>query len=108
MTTECNTREFNFQALGRLEVTARFDGGAITSDAGGLLLREVEAKTGIIRRLAACFDCCGPGLADSWGRRTICRKPQLLGNRVRQHLNLVRTHFLDSEIGVNDTVVLDA
>jgi hypothetical protein len=36
-------------------VTARFDGGAITSDAGGLLLREVEAKTGILRRFAACF-----------------------------------------------------
>jgi hypothetical protein len=36
-------------------VTARFDGGAITSDAGGLLLREVETKTGLLRRLAACF-----------------------------------------------------
>lgn len=56
MSTECNAREFDFQALGSRTVTARFDGGAITSDAGGLLLREVEAKTGIIRRLAACFD----------------------------------------------------
>ena len=42
-------------ALGSRTVTARFDGGAITSDAGGLLLREVEAKTGILRRFAACF-----------------------------------------------------
>jgi hypothetical protein len=33
----------------------RFDGGVITSDAGGLLLREVEKRTGIIARLAACF-----------------------------------------------------
>lgn len=55
MTTECNTRQFDFQALGSRAVTARFDGGAITSDAGGLLLREVEAKTGILRRFAACF-----------------------------------------------------
>jgi len=55
MFTECNAREFPFQALGRREVTGRFDGGAITSDAGGLLLREVEARSGIIRRLAACF-----------------------------------------------------
>jgi len=55
MTTECNAREFAFQALGSRAVTARFDGGAITSDAGGLLLREVEAKTGILRRFAACF-----------------------------------------------------
>ena len=36
-------------------MTGRFDGGAITSDAGGLLLREVEAKTGMLRRFADCF-----------------------------------------------------
>ena len=34
---------------------AQFDGGDITSDAGGLLLREVEQRTGIIRQFAACF-----------------------------------------------------
>jgi hypothetical protein len=56
MLTECNTREFDFQGLGSRAVTARFDGGAITSDAGGLLLRELEAKAGIIRRFATCFD----------------------------------------------------
>jgi hypothetical protein len=55
MATECNVREFDFQGLGSRAVTARFDGGAITSDAGGLLLREVEAKTGILRRFAACL-----------------------------------------------------
>jgi len=55
MTTECSVREFDFQGLGRRAVTARFDGGAITSDAGGLLLREVETRTGILRRFAACF-----------------------------------------------------
>jgi hypothetical protein len=36
-------------------VTGRFDGGAITSDGGGLLLGEVEKRTGIVERLAACF-----------------------------------------------------
>jgi hypothetical protein len=55
MTTECSVREFDFQGLGKRAVTARFDGGAITSDAGGLLLREVEARTGILRRFAGCF-----------------------------------------------------
>ena len=55
MATECNAREFDFQGLGSRAVTAKFDGGAITSDAGGLLLREIEAKTGILRRFAACF-----------------------------------------------------
>jgi hypothetical protein len=34
---------------------AEFDGGDITSDAGGLMLREVEQRTGIIRGFASCF-----------------------------------------------------
>jgi len=55
MPTQCTQGTFEFEALGRREVVAQFDGGPITSDAGGLLLREVEAKTGIIRQLAACF-----------------------------------------------------
>jgi len=55
MVTECSGKEFVFQGLGSRSVTAQFDGGAITSDAGGLLLREVEAQTGMLRRLADCF-----------------------------------------------------
>jgi hypothetical protein len=34
---------------------AGFDGGTISSDAGGLLLREVEQRFGIVRRFAGCF-----------------------------------------------------
>lgn len=56
MPTECSSREFDFQPLGSREVTARFDGGTITSDAGALLLREVEATTGLLADLAGCFD----------------------------------------------------
>jgi hypothetical protein len=55
MRTECIPETFAFQALGRREVWARFDGGRITSDAGALLLRETERGTGILRRFAACF-----------------------------------------------------
>ncbi len=55
MKTECSTPALSFQPLGQREVTAQFDGGTITSDAGGLLLREVEAKTKIIADFAACF-----------------------------------------------------
>jgi hypothetical protein len=36
-------------------VVARFDGGQITTEAGALLLRPVEQRTGILRRFAACF-----------------------------------------------------
>ena len=46
MKTECNQQSFAFHPLGKRDVVARFDGGTITSDAGGLLLREVERETG--------------------------------------------------------------
>ena len=48
MLTECNQLSFDFQPLGNRQVTARFDGGRITSDAGGLLLREVERQQGLV------------------------------------------------------------
>jgi hypothetical protein len=44
-----------FQDLGSREVVARFDGGQVSSDAGGLLLREVEAKFRFVERFARCF-----------------------------------------------------
>jgi len=55
MFTECNQESFEFHPLNQRQVVGRFDGGAITTDAGGLLLREVEKRTGIIARFAACF-----------------------------------------------------
>src|SRR5271157_895373 len=55
MSTECNGKLFEFHPLGRREVRADFGGGAITSDGGGLLLREVEKRTGILARFAECF-----------------------------------------------------
>jgi hypothetical protein len=36
-------------------VEAAFDGGEVTSDAGGLLLREVEARRRIVEAFARCF-----------------------------------------------------
>jgi len=53
--TQCNQEFFEFHPLGGREVRGQFGGGAITSDAGGLLLREVEKRTGIIAQFAACF-----------------------------------------------------
>jgi hypothetical protein len=55
MTSECSGKLFEFHPLGAREVRGGFDGGAITSDGGGLLLREVEKRTGIGERSAACF-----------------------------------------------------
>jgi Transposase DDE domain group 1 len=53
--TQCNLQPLLFQDLGRRAVVANFNGGMVTSDAGGLLLREVEAKFGFVARFAQCF-----------------------------------------------------
>ena len=53
--TECSKQRLLFQPHARRDVVAEFDGGAITSDAGGLLLREVERRFGILRQFARCF-----------------------------------------------------
>jgi hypothetical protein len=53
--TECIRQLLLFQPHGRREVVADFDGGTITSDAGGLLLREVEERFGIVRQFTQCF-----------------------------------------------------
>lgn len=55
MKTECSPTDLLFQDLGSREVVARFDGGPVTSDGGGLLLREVEAQFHFIDQFARCF-----------------------------------------------------
>ena len=55
MKTECNTKPLAFHGLGRRKVVGGFNGGEVSSDGGGLLLREVEQRTHILRRLSACF-----------------------------------------------------
>jgi hypothetical protein len=55
MATECTQKDFGFHPLNHREIRAQFDGGAITTEGGGLLLREVEKRIGIVRQFAACF-----------------------------------------------------
>ena len=55
MKTECTAGQLEFHGLGRRVVVGQFDGGRISSDSGGLLLREVEQRTHILKRLAGCF-----------------------------------------------------
>ena len=56
MATECTGGELVFQGSGRREIRADFNGGDITSDAGVLLLQEVERRCGIVEQFAHCFD----------------------------------------------------
>ena len=55
MQTECSAQARMFGRLeGRL-VVAEFDGGALTSDAGGLLLGAADRRIDLVGRLAGCF-----------------------------------------------------
>ncbi len=56
MTTECTPTQLKFHSIDRRKIVGTFDGGNITSDAGGLLLREVERRCGILRGFASCFE----------------------------------------------------
>lgn len=51
MQTDCNRRAIHFTPLGRQQVIADFEGGAITSDAGAVLLREVDRRLNLFDRI---------------------------------------------------------
>jgi hypothetical protein len=53
--TECTQSNFAFQAHFSRQVTGQFDGSTMTSDAGGLLLRETDRRLNLLPRLAHCF-----------------------------------------------------
>jgi len=53
--TECNTTRIEFSSLKRKKVHADFNGGQITSDAGVVLLREVDRRIGLMDAINACI-----------------------------------------------------
>ena len=55
MKTHCNQKTFDFQTQNSRKIAAHFNGGNITSDAGGLLLQQAERITGIISQFADRF-----------------------------------------------------
>jgi hypothetical protein len=65
MQTERSTQRFDFGAVEKRAVVAGFDGGTITSDAGGLLLGLTDRAIGLVGRFARCFvDGRNPGLIE--------------------------------------------
>ena len=55
MQTECSAKPSEFAPVEGRPVVAEFDGGAVTSDAGGLLLGAADKAIGLVGRLAGCF-----------------------------------------------------
>ncbi len=56
MKTECNRKRIYFHPQNRREIVGRFNGGAITSEGGAVLLREVDCRARIVEQFAACFE----------------------------------------------------
>jgi DDE family transposase len=83
--TEYTQSSFEFHGLYQREVVARFDGGDLTTDGGGLLLREVDERLQLSARLAACF--------------TDHRKPELTEHSVQQ---LVAQRIYGLALGYED------
>ena len=55
MQTECSQDFFGFEPVEGREVVAAFDAGAITSDAGALLLGATDRAIRMMDRFASCF-----------------------------------------------------
>ena len=51
MRTDCNKPTVQFTSLARRQVLAEFDAGAISSDGGVLLLREVDRRINLLDRV---------------------------------------------------------
>jgi hypothetical protein len=76
MPTECSAELFEFAPVERRVVVAGFDGGAITSDAGALLLGATDRAIKLVDRFAGCFsDHRSPELVEHL-------VPTLVGQRV--------------------------
>ena len=53
--TECHSNSIDFAGVGRRKVVADFDGGRLTTDAGILLLREVDRRIGLVDAISDCL-----------------------------------------------------
>ena len=76
MPTECTPEPMLFARLERRDVVADFGGGAISSDAGALLLGATDKAIALVDRFAACFS---DGRA---ARRVVHDIRSLVGQRV--------------------------
>ena len=75
MQTECSASLFDFAPVAGRQVVAGFDGGAITSDAGALLLGSTDRAIRMTERFAGCFtDRRVPGLVEHSVRTMVMQR----------------------------------
>lgn len=85
MTTQSTTNKLELLPLGKRRIEADFSAGRVSSDGGGLLLREVDRRLRFIERLALCF--------------TDHRNPNLITHPVEQ---MLRQRIFTLALGYED------
>lgn len=106
--TECTAEQMEFQHLGRRAVVAQFDGGTISSDGGGLLLREVNERLGLMHRVAQCFiDRRHPALIEHPVQRLVAQRIYALAlgyEDLNDHQQLRSDSVLAALVGASDLI----
>jgi len=75
MQTQCTGERGGAQYVGARKVAVDFEGGQISSDAGALLLRDVDRTLRLTERVAACFqDGRDPGLIEHSVRTLVMQR----------------------------------
>ena len=106
MSTQCTPTQLEFPRVGRRRLVARFDGGTLTSNAGALLLRAVEACTGVCRRAARCFqDARDPRLIEHSVEELVTQRVMALAlgyEDINDHDTLRRDPLVAAVVGKAD------
>lgn len=100
MRRQCNQESFEFHPFFKRQVKAGFDGGAITSDGGRLLLREVEKRTKIVERIAA-------QIREAWPEARITLRGDS-GFCREELMNWCETHGVNYVLGLAGTELAQA
>jgi hypothetical protein len=106
MRTVCSANKLQFQALGRRRLEADFSGGQVSSDGGGLLLREADLRLRLTEQIADCFvDWRREELVEHSVRELVAQRVYALAlgyEDLNDHESLSRDPLLASCVGKTD------
>ena len=104
--TDCKREVFVLEGLGRRRVEVDFSAGRVSSDGGGLLLREVDRRLRFTERLAHCFrDFRNPDLIEHTIRELVAQRVYGLAlgyEDLNDHEQLSRDPLFAAMVGKTD------